>query len=137
MAHTWQRPPVRLVAALVLLHCTACAQALAPLLLDQKRSEIQVAAVPTGDGAQYVSVISEEPVATIALRNRWRKEAGQACMGDYLVMSESASQRRTAGRPAGNIHEGFVRCVSPEGTLRDEDKPATDGGRTGGLSRAR
>ncbi len=122
---------------LVVLQCSGCAQALAPLLLDRGRSEIQVAAVPTGDGAQYVAVTSDDPMAAVALRNRWRKEAGQACMGDYLVMSESASQRRTSGQAAGNTHEGFVRCVSPEGTLRDEDKPVTDGGRTGGLTRAR
>lgn len=122
-------------AALAVVACTACAHPLAPLLMDRSRSDIQVAAVPTGDGAQYLSVTSEDAVATTLLRNRWRKEAERACDGDYLVLSESASQRRTQGQVSGNTHEGFVRCVSPEGTLRDEDKPATDGGRTGAAQR--
>lgn len=125
------------LAPLVALACASCAHPLAALLADQTRNEIQVAAVPTGDGATYVSVISEDPVAATTLRNRWRREAEQSCDGDYLVLSESASQRRARGKVAGTTHEGFVRCVSPEGTLREEDKPATDGGRTGGLARKR
>ncbi len=125
------------IGALFAVGCCSCAHPLAPLLAQSLRSDIQVAAVPTGDGAQYVSVMSEDQLAATTLRNRWRREAENACGGDYLVMSESSSQRRTRGRVAGSTHEGFIRCVSPEGTLRDEDKPATDGGRTGGLARKR
>ncbi len=127
-------PRGRRVALAVLL-CAGC-HPLAPLLLPKANSGIEVAAVPTGDGAQYVSVTSDDAMAATSLRTRWKKAAGHACDGDYLVLSESASQRTTAGRTSGNTHEGFVRCVSPEGTLRDEDKPATDNGRTGGLTRA-
>lgn len=115
----------------VVLVC-ACASPLAALLAEQARgNEIQTAAVPTGDGAKYVSVTSEDPVAMSFLRARWKREAGNTCEGDYLVLSESASQRRAQGRTTGTMHEGFVRCVSPESTLKDEDKPPTDGGRMG------
>jgi hypothetical protein len=100
------------------------------LLAEQARgNEIQTAAVPTGDGAKYVSVTSEDPVAMSFLRARWKREAENTCEGDYLVLSESASQRRAQGKATGTMHEGFVRCVSPESTLADEDKPVTDGGR--------
>jgi hypothetical protein len=118
-------------ALLVILACSACASPLAGLIADQaKGNEIQTAAVPTGDGAKYVSVTSEDAVAAALLRGRWKREAERTCEGDYLVLSETSSQRRTQGRASGTMHEGFVRCVSPEGTLADEDKPATDGGRT-------
>lgn len=125
---------MRLPCALVLASlCTACATPLAALLAEQaKGNEIQTAAVPTGDGATYVSVMSEEPVATTFLRNRWKREAERSCDGDYMVLSESASQRRTSGKASGTTHEGFVRCVSPEAALGESDKPVTDGGRTGG-----
>lgn len=125
---------MRLLCALVLVSwSTACGAPLAALLAEQaKGNEIQTAAVPTGDGATYVSVISEDPVATALLRNRWKREAERSCEGDYMVLSESASQRRTGGQPSGTTHEGFVRCVSPEAALGEADKPYTDGGRTGG-----
>ncbi|HVI00830.1 MAG TPA: hypothetical protein VM869_19065 [Enhygromyxa sp.] len=45
----------------------------------------------------------------------WRRKAAQTCDGDYLVLSEHDAQSRRAGVVSGNIHEGFVRCVSPEG----------------------
>lgn len=116
---------------LVVLACS-CGTPLAGLLAEQaKGNEIQTAAVPTGDGAKYVSVTSEDPVARSMLRARWKREAENTCEGDYLVLSESASERRAEGRTTGTMHEGFVRCVSPESTIDAKDKPPTDGGRMG------
>ena len=91
-----------------------------------------MAAVPTGDGAQYVSVITEGNALPATVRNRWRREALRSCDGDYLVLSENSAERSSGGRTAARIHEGFVRCVSPEAVLREEDKPTTDKGRSDG-----
>jgi hypothetical protein len=111
---------------------TGCHPALVPLLAQaaSQKNKTQVAAVPTGDGAQYVSVITEAKSMPTAVRNRWRRECLHACDGDYLVLSENAAVRTTGGRTASRMHEGFIRCVSPEAILRDEDKPATDKGRS-------
>ncbi|MBC8068795.1 MAG: hypothetical protein IAG13_10720 [Deltaproteobacteria bacterium] len=109
-----------------------CHPALVPLLAQaaSQKNKTQVAAVPTGDGAQYVSVITEASSLPTAVRNRWRRECLHACDGDYLVLSENAAVRTAGGRNASRMHEGFIRCVSPEATLRDEDKPVSDQGRS-------
>ena len=91
-----------------------------------------VAAVPTGDGAKYVSVITEGNPPPTTVRHRWRREALKTCEGDYVVLAENAAVRASGGKTASRIHEGFVRCVSPEATLSDEDKPASDNGRSDG-----
>jgi hypothetical protein len=108
--------------------------ALAPLLARaaSPADATQVAAVPTGDGAKYVSVITEGNVPAGSVRNRWRREAVKTCDGDYVLLSENAAVRNSGGRTAGRMHEGFIRCVSPEATLAAEDKPASDNGRTNG-----
>ncbi|HWB79512.1 MAG TPA: hypothetical protein VG755_31335 [Nannocystaceae bacterium] len=105
---------------------------LAPLLAQaaSPQDATQVAAVPTGEGAKYVSVITEGNVPATAVRNRWRREALKTCDGDYVLLSENAAVRSSGGRTAGRMHEGFIRCVSPEATLAEEDKPASDQGRS-------
>lgn len=120
----WQRARVTRAALVCIVAALgACHPAWG--LLPKRSSGLQVAAVPTGDGAQYVSVTSEQE-APGSLRHHWRKAAGRACDGDYLVLSEAPSRRSTAGQPSGRTYEGFVRCVSPEATLADEDKPASE-----------
>lgn len=135
MTASWQRGPVQIRLALVLVAgaTAGCSPAaLAPLLARaaSPNDATQVAAVPTGDGAQYVWVITEGNPAPTSVRHRWRREALQACDGDYVVLSENAAIRSSGGKTAGRMHEGFVRCVSPEATLRDEDKPTSDEGRS-------
>jgi hypothetical protein len=126
------RVKLRCALVAIALASSGCNPLLAPLLAQavKPKDPTQVAAVPTGDGAQYVSVITEASSPAVSVRNRWRREALQACQGDYLVLSENASVRRSGGRSASRMHEGYVQCVSPEATLRDEDKPTSDQGRS-------
>lgn len=128
-----QLRPGLILASLALVSIgVGCHPALVPLLAQaaSPKDKTQVAAVPTGDGAQYVSVITEASSLPKMVRNRWRRECLQACDGDYLVLSENAAVRNAGGRTASRMHEGFIRCVSPEATLRDEDKPVSDQGRS-------
>lgn len=127
--------PVEIRAALLVIVGSAAGcspHLLAPLLARAASPEdaTQVAAVPTGEGAKYVSVITEGNVPPGSVRNRWRREALKTCDGDYVLLSENSAVRSSGGRTAGRMHEGFIRCVSPEATLADEDKPASDKGRS-------
>lgn len=101
----------------------------APLLLREalRPREDAVAVVPTGDGAQYVSITSESGATPAMLGKRWRRVAQEACDGDYLVLSENGTARQAGGRVAGRTHEGFVRCVSPEANLKGIDRPPDAG----------
>jgi hypothetical protein len=79
-------------------------------------------AVPTEDGAVYVSVDGPARATPRVLARMFKGKAADACKGDYMVLSESTSERSQGGRRAGRRHEGFVRCVSPDAasTLLDE-----------------
>ncbi|MBK6918424.1 MAG: hypothetical protein IPH07_13590 [Deltaproteobacteria bacterium] len=123
----------RLAASLAVLVLAGCNPALAPLLSQVARSngdKTQIAAVPVQDGSQYVSVITKAPATPTAVRQRWKREAERACDGEYVVLSENAASQRTGAVTARLIHEGFVRCVSPEATLAADDRPASDRGRS-------
>ncbi len=121
----------RLGSVLAVLLLGGCHPAWLPLLASQQPGEkTQVAAVPVEDGSQYVSVITKAPASPVAVRNRWRREAASACEGDYVVLSENAASQQTGAVTARRIHEGFVRCVSPEAELAPQDKPSSDGGRS-------
>ncbi|MBX7082037.1 MAG: hypothetical protein K1X88_22715 [Nannocystaceae bacterium] len=123
----WPRVGVLAVA----LALGGCHPAWLPLLASQNPGEkTQVAAVPVEDGSQYVSVITKAPASPMAVRNRWRREAATACDGDYVVLAENAASQQTGAVTARRIHEGFVRCVSPEAQLAPQDKPVSDGGRS-------
>jgi hypothetical protein len=73
-----------------------------------------VYSVPTGDGSHYVEVVGEPRVPAVAMRGKWRREAERVCEGDYLVLSELASERTRGPFVEGRVHEGWVRCVSPD-----------------------
>lgn len=112
------RGPSLIALVLTSLGATACASPLAaaPLAAAALRQP-QALAAPTEDGSVYV--LSEGGPLTSAhtLRTMWRRKAAQTCEGDYMVMSEQAGQSRRGGLVGGKLHEGFVRCVSPEGAL--------------------
>jgi hypothetical protein len=69
---------------------------------------------PTGDGSHYIEVVGEPTVPPLAVRGKWKREATRVCEGDYLVLSENASERTRGPFVEGRVHEGFVRCISPE-----------------------
>ena len=69
---------------------------------------------PTGDGSHYIEVVGEPRVPPVAMRGKWRREAERVCEGDYLVLSELASERTRGPFVEGRVYEGWVRCVSPE-----------------------
>ena len=97
----------------------ACASPLAgPLVaapLAAAAVSPQALAAPTEDGSVYVLAEGGRLTSKPTLRSMWRRKAAQTCDGDYLVLSEHDAQSRRAGVVSGNIHEGYVRCVSPEG----------------------
>lgn len=76
---------------------------------------------PVGDGSHYIEVVTEPKVPPVAVRGKWRRTATRVCEGDYLVMSEVASERRRGPLVEGRVYEGWVRCISPEVTV-DETK---------------
>jgi hypothetical protein len=84
----------------------------APLVADALAP--QALAAPTEDGSIYVLAEGGPASSMATLRSLWRREAGKACQGDYMVMSESSAQSRRAGLTSRKLHEGYVRCVSPE-----------------------
>ena len=82
-------------------------------LMGALASRVALAA-PTEDGSIYVLAEGGPASAPATLRSLWRREASKACQGDYMVMSESSAQSRRAGLTSRKLHEGYVRCVSPE-----------------------
>lgn len=112
------RAPTRLAVALAGLSSLACVSAgpliAAPLAAAAVASP-QALAAPTEDGSVYVLAEGGRLTSKPTLRSMWRRKAAQTCDGDYLVLSEQDGQSRRAGLISGNIYEGFVRCVSPEG----------------------
>jgi hypothetical protein len=113
------RAPSRLALVLAALGSLACASPLAaPLLAAPLAASVagpQALAAPTEDGSVYVLAEGGRLTSKSTLRSMWRRKATQTCDGDYLVLSEHDAQSRRAGLVSGNVHEGFVRCVSPEG----------------------
>ena len=53
------------------------------------------------------------------LRGKWKRHARKECQGDYMVIAEDKTERRTQGAVKGRTHEGYVRCVNPEATMDD------------------
>lgn len=72
------------------------------------------AAVPGEDGSTYVMVESDGSVPPSTMKIRWKRVANHACRGDYLPMSDGGHEIRRAGERSRRVHEGWVRCVSPE-----------------------
>lgn len=69
---------------------------------------------PTEDGARYVSVEGGLGSTSKALRRRWTRAAEHACDGEYIVLSGAGFARRRNGIVERRIHEGYVRCVTPD-----------------------
>lgn len=114
------RAPSRIALVLAALSSLACASPLAGPLLAAPLAAAgvrgpQALAAPTEDGSVYVLAEGGPLTSKPTLRSMWRRKATQTCDGDYMVLSEHDTQSRRAGIVSGNIHEGFVRCVSPEG----------------------
>ncbi len=116
------RAPPRTALVLAALGCSACASPLAgplaaaPLAAAVVRSP-QALAAATEDGSVYVLAEGGPLTSKLTLKSMWRRKAAQTCDGDYMVLSEREAQTRRAGVVGGNIYEGFVRCVSPEGAV--------------------
>ena len=82
---------------------------------------------PTGDGSHYIEVVGEPTVAPKLVRAKWKREATRVCEGDYLVLSENASERTRGPFVENRVHEGWVRCISPEvdaDETKDDETPA-------------
>ncbi len=91
----------------------------------------EVYSAPTGDGSHYIAIFSEPETPSGSMARRWKKHATEVCEGDYLVMSENAAERRRGGFVESKVHEGWVRCLSPDVALEeasetDKGKPAKD-----------
>ena len=76
---------------------------------------------PGEDGARYVGVRSGRSTGAVALKRRWTKTATQACEGEFIAVSDGASETRRAGVVVARMHEGFVRCLLPSES-QTEDK---------------
>lgn len=106
-------PLAVVLAALASLACTGPLAA-APLAAAVVQGP-QALATPNEDGSVYVLTEGGPLTSQATLRSMWRRKAAQTCEGDYMVMSEQDGQSRRAGLVSAKLHEGFVRCVSPEG----------------------
>lgn len=105
-----RRPQRWLAGGAVALCVTGCSAW--PALLPNQQDETTV--LPTEDGNRYVAVTSGRRGSAATVRGKWKRAAHHACSGDYLVLTEDATERRTAGLVSGRGHEGYVRCVNPE-----------------------
>jgi hypothetical protein len=114
------RVPSRIALILAALSSFACGLPIAgPLVAAPLAAAAvgrpQALAAPTEDGSVYVLAEGGPLTTKPTLKSMWRRKAAQTCDGDYLVLSEHEAQSRRAGVVSGNVYEGFVRCVSPEG----------------------
>lgn len=83
------------------------------------------AAVPGEDGSTYVMVESDGSTPPSTMRTRWKRVVNHACQGDYIPMSDGAHEIKRNGKRSRRVHEGWVRCVSPEANdALEEPKPA-------------
>jgi hypothetical protein len=98
---------------LVCLSLTGCglARAFAPPPQDE------VTVLTTETGAKYVHVASGARSSPEIVHGKWKRAARKTCRGDYVVISEDRTERRTGGQVRGRTHEGYVRCVDPEPSL--------------------
>lgn len=81
-------------------------------------------ATPTGNGSHYVMVESGPRTPTRTLAKTWKRKATRTCKGEYVVLSERAATRNAGGLLASRIHEGYVRCLSPEAGVEEPDPKA-------------
>jgi len=80
-----------------------------------RSQEDEVEVSPPGeDGTRYVAIRSGRQTAPRMLERKWTKLASEACQGDYMLMSDGASEQTRAGVVVARVHEGFVRCLLPE-----------------------
>jgi hypothetical protein len=100
------------IAALLLV--TGCPWAPLAAPLAAPAPEPTALSAPTETGDRWVLAEGGGDVAPARLVRLWRQEAERGCGGEYLVLSEHASERRTDRGATGRAHEGFVRCISPE-----------------------
>ncbi|MFV8752487.1 hypothetical protein ACNOYE_18220 [Nannocystaceae bacterium ST9] len=105
----------RIALVLAALGSVACASPLAAPLAAAALRTPEALAAPTEDGSVYVLAEGGPLTSPLTLKSMWRRKASQTCEGDYMVMSEQDGQSRRAGLVGARLHEGFVRCVSPEG----------------------
>lgn len=90
----------------------------------------EVTVLTTEEGTKYIHVASQRNASQAYLRGRWKREARKTCRGDYMVVSEDRTERRTEGRVKGRTHEGYVRCVDPEATMDGEGDTKAAAART-------
>ena len=93
--------------------------ALAPLAAALPQDD-EVTVLTNEDGTKYIHVAAQRNASQSYLRSRWKREARKTCRGDYMVVAEDRTERRTEGRVKGRTHEGYVRCVDPEATMACE-----------------
>jgi len=96
----------------ILVGCAGVpAAALLPGLMKLAHGKEEVASFVAEDGSRYVNLTTGRFSSPPQLRAKWRRIAEKSCDGDYEVIAEDASERRTAGIVTGRTHEGYVRCV--------------------------
>ena len=79
----------------------------------------------TGDGSHYLEVVGEPTAPPQAVRGKWKRMATRVCDGDYLVLSELGSERRSGRFVQSHAHEGWIRCVAPDVDAKETDATAT------------
>ena len=114
---------LRLLLCALFVAPTGCA-ALRDVLTEPTNDDAEeVYATPTGDGSHYIAIFSEPETPAVSMARRWKREATKVCEGDYLVMSENAAERRSGGQVESKVHEGWVRCLSPDVALEEASEP--------------
>ncbi|GEM_PF-2619526 len=109
--------------ALGALYAMGCGTPLAAIPLQAASRGPQVLAAPMEDGSVYVLAEGGPMTSAVTLRQLWRKKAAHACEGDYILLSSNGAQSQGGGVVRMRSHEGFVRCVSPEGLRVDAGVP--------------
>lgn len=99
-----------LIACLAPLGCSALP--LLPHLAHPDRTEVSP---PGEDGTRYVMVEGGRFSSPRALERRWRATVRRTCDGESQEVSEAGYARRQGGIVRRRVHEGYVRCLLPDG----------------------
>lgn len=111
-------PRLDLSLCTMLVALTGCGR-LGDILVEPRNDDDEVYSTPTGDGSHYIAIFSEPETPSNAMARRWKKHATKVCEGDYLLMSDNAAERRRGGFVESKVHEGWVRCLSPDVALEE------------------
>ncbi len=113
------------VLALGCTGLTGCVEAL-PVLQHLARAPETTVSPAGEDGTRYIAVEGRRLTSPRTLRGRWNRTARETCAGEYQTLSDSGASRRQGGVVRSRIHEGYIRCLAPDGSEPSVEGPTVE-----------